>query len=112
MAVVGEGGNYFAELLHYPVAIAANCNFPSVLKEIAAQLLVEPMGGSEPPMGTFSPSTAGHLSLFPTTECPESLRWSDLAAVSMVNFHSYFIRRISADGTDYVSKYSAADFVL
>lgn len=45
-----------------------------------------------------------------TAECPESIRWSDRAAVSGFNFQSYFIRKISADRNDYVSKYSAVDF--
>lgn len=36
VALMGEG-QLFAELLHYPVAIAANCNFPSVLGEITTQ---------------------------------------------------------------------------
>lgn len=37
----GGGGQPFAELLHYPVAIAANCSSPGVLGEIVTQLQVE-----------------------------------------------------------------------
>lgn len=59
-------------------------------------------------VGTLAPSTAGPVSFI--TECPESVRWSDLAAVSVFNFQSNFIRKMSADGTDYVSKYSTVDF--
>lgn len=43
---------------------------------------------------------------------PESIRWSDRAAVSVFSFQSYFIIKICADRTDYVSKYGTIDFVL
>lgn len=43
LTLVYVWGQLLAELLHYPVAIAANCNFPPVLGKITTQLQVGPM---------------------------------------------------------------------
>lgn len=93
------------------MAIAANCNFPQVLGEIKTQA---PSGAKGKSSDTSGGGLTQHCQLpYPsalTTECPESIRCSHIAAVSGLNFQSYFIRKISADRNDYISKYSAVDF--
>lgn len=63
----GVGGvRLFAELLHYPVAIDANCNFPGVLGAITVQLQVEPMASvRHPRWGPSIPGQPATLSLSP-----------------------------------------------
>lgn len=89
LTLVYVWGQLLVELLHYPVAMVANCNFPPVLGVGDGDHNSAPSGASgkcqAPQMGPSIPGLPGTLSAA-LPQSLKSIRWSDWAAVSCLIF--------------------------